>query len=228
MGKHGISSTAAWLMSLAAALATVFMPPIDQQASWLVKLLVTLVGAIGFFAVYETSRRLMLRRHYKRLLGKWYYASRPHAGVKFRDMNFAIMEFSLKPDGDLSYSVTLYPTIEGIRKPGSETSRGRATSLALHYDVAAKCVELAFEVEFVQQRAEDHKRKGRLSLHFVEGDACELEGEYISEVWTMSGRTQKRTLSSGQMVATRHIDRLSRAVEAQDRREAIAAQPAAG
>ncbi len=217
MGKHGLSSAAAWIMSLTASIATIFLPPIEQNSPLLLKLVGTIFGAIGFFVVFEFSRRLLFRWHYRHLLGRWYYASRPNAGVEFRDMNFAIMEFSLKPDGDIRYSVTLYPSIEGLRTPGSEASRGRANSLTLCYDVSAKCVELAFEVEFNQQRAEDHKRKGRLSLHFV--DPRVLEGDYISEVWTTSGRTQKRTLSSGRMVATRDIDRLSQAVDAQARRE---------
>lgn len=201
--KASVSSAAAGIMSLAGSLLIIFIPPLDDDAGWAAKVLLTLIGAISLYAIYAAVRATLFRWHYRRLLGTWYYASRPHDGVTHREMNFAVMSFSLQPDGDLAYAVTLYRTIEGLRKRGCELSRGRSKSLALAYDIGGCCVELAFEVEFDGQRPEDQKRKGRLSLHFIEDGV--LEGDFISEVWAEN----VRTISSGRVLATRTVDQLA-------------------
>lgn len=206
MTKDGINSIAVGVMSLAASVLIIFTPEVSPDSPWTTKLIVTLLGAISFSLIFAIVRWLMLRWHFRRLLGKWFYMTKPHEGIKFRNENFAAMTFSLGFDGELSYRVLLYPSISGLALRDSEKMRGRSDSLALNYDVSKECVELLFEVQFSRQQAEDQTRKGRLSLHFV--DRTRLEGDYISEVWTGEGDAQRRISSLGTMVAARDVDRL--------------------
>lgn len=206
MTKEDVTSIAAAVMSVSASVLLIFTPDLAADSHWAARIVVTLLGAVSLYAIFAAVRWCLFRWHYRHLLGRWLYVTSASDGITFRDENFASMTFSVGFDGDLSYKVLLYPTIRGVLVPNSEKIRGRASSLALSYDVGKECVELVFLVEFSQQRPEDQTRKGRLSLHFV-GPTL-LDGSYISEVWVSDGGSQKRTISSGRMVAARQIEQL--------------------
>ena len=208
MAKEKATSRAAWAMSLAGSILVILTPNLGPDASWAVKLIVTVVGAIGSYAVFETGRQLLMRFYYRRLLGKWYYVSRPRSEQRFRAENFAVMEFKLDGSGDLYYEVTLYPTVQGVVAPGSENPRAHAHSLALAYDLSRGCIDLVFKLEFTQRGCdEEQERKGRLSLKFQENSSW-LQGDYTSAIWT--GAQKKPALSSGILIAEREVAMLAR------------------
>jgi hypothetical protein len=171
----------------------------------------TLLGTLSLYLVFASLRWGLLWFHYRRLLGAWYYSTKPHEDVLFNDSNFAVMTFALDLEGELSYKVDLYQSLAAL-KARTGARRGCAASLALTYRVAEECVELVFRVEYFTGRPEDLNRKGRLSLHFNPSGL--LEGDYISEVWESGADSPRRAVSSGRMIAARTIYDLEKATEA--------------
>ena len=211
--KEKATSAAASLMASTAAIGAVFTPELERFDSLQGKAGLTLVSAIGLYTVFAVARRLLLRFHYRKLLGRWYYATREHEGVRFIDRNVALMEFKLGGDGDLAYVVHLYPTadalgaaIERRRTPSSDRQRGRAKSIAIAYDVDQGRVEVLFSVGYTTGRIEDCDRRGVLTLQFrLDGT---LGGEYVSQIWEFGEGKAARGLSSGVVYATRSLDDL--------------------
>jgi len=208
--KDKATAAAGSTMSLLASIGAVFSSKLERFDSPAEKVGLILVGAIGLYTVFELVQWLFLRFRYRRLLGRWYYATREHEGVRFADRNVAVMDFNLSRDGDLTYCVFLYPTsaaltaaIRGRRRPEAGTQRGSAHSIALSYDVARNKVEVLFAVCYTTGRLEDCSRSGILTLEFkLDGT---MNGEYVSQIWEFGEGKPARGLSSGVMFATRKL-----------------------
>lgn len=209
MGKSDLTSIAAATMSFLASVLLIFVPDIGPDSSWQMQLVGTGVGTLSLYLFFASFRWALFRLYYRRLLGSWYYSTRPHEDIRFKDANFALMTFSLGLDGDLSYKVDLYESLAAL-KARDRSRRGCAASLALTYSVPEDCVELVFRVEYFTGRMDDMNRKGRLSLHF--SPAGLLEGDYISEVWEDGADKKQRAVSSGRMIAARTIYDLEKAI----------------
>ena len=210
MAKERATAGAASFMALIASIGVIFAPELERFNSPPEKVLLTLIAAIGLYAVFERTRMFLLKRQYRRILGRWYYATREHEGVRFVDRNVALMEFKFGKDGDLAYEVHLYPSIDGLaaavqgkRRPGTEGQRGSARSLAVRYDAEDGRADILFRVTYTTGRPEDCDRSGILALHHrLDGT---LGGEYVSQIIDVEGSRQARDLSSGQMYATREL-----------------------
>ncbi|QAY79297.1 hypothetical protein [Sphingosinicella sp. BN140058] len=197
------------MMSLVAAITAVFSPFFASMDSIAEKLLLTALSAIGLYAVFSVTRRIMLWFRYRKILGKWYYATREHQSIKFVDRNVALMEFMLDRDGELAYQVHMYPDMDsleaglsGAATPAASARRGTARSVASNYVPDDQEIHLVFEVTYTTGRPEDCDRRGLLTLKFQPDGT--LAGEYISRIW----ERKRAGLSAGLMFAARTPDRL--------------------
>lgn len=201
-------------MALAASIGAVFAPWFDRFSQPAERILLILVTSLGLYGVFRVARWLYLKTwRYRRLLGRWYYTTHEHAGVRFIDRNVAMMDFILCGDGDIAYSVHLYPNIDALcdaedKKPArsGDRPRGSARSLAVAYDKDQGSVDLLFEVIYATGRPEDLDRLGMLNLQFRPDET--LTGQYLSQVNEHGAAGPARGLSSGHMFATRDRDRL--------------------
>ncbi|MEM8696048.1 MAG: hypothetical protein AAGE05_08510 [Pseudomonadota bacterium] len=211
MKNDSANSLAAAAVSFAAAAGAIFSPYFARFDSISDRLVLLALSTIGLFTIFEILRWLILRWHYRKLLGRWYYASREHDGL-FSDRNVATMDFKLSMSGRLDYVVHLYEGIEDLEKAldpaqlGGAKLRGKAESMSLRYDVGKNEVYLVFFVEYYTDRPEDLDRLGRLKLVFTQ--MGRLSCEYLSEIWELRDAKQDRGLSSGRMFATRDLEDL--------------------
>ncbi|MBO6717034.1 MAG: hypothetical protein JJ913_03650 [Rhizobiaceae bacterium] len=208
MTRDRIASTAASLMSLAAAALSLFVVPLLEDANLALQILALLLSWVGFFAVFLATTHILARIRYRKLLGRWYYVTHPHPDSPHQDGNYAIMNFRMNRDYDIEYGVHLYDSLEALRSPATASMRGTASSNALHYAREAGKVYVLFEVKYMAGDPSNIRREGRLSLEFNSGDT--LEGDWTSEVYAMERSKPVRAVSSGRMSAFRTFEDLKK------------------
>lgn len=193
---------AASLLSVLASVTSLIISPEIKGAPQSWQLIALAVASISFYVIFSSFFYMMERLRHRKLLGRWYYSTKPYDNSSYKDGNFAVMRFFLNEDLDVEYSVELYPTINGLKNFGSEPSRGGAVSKALHHNVKSGHIDLVFSVRYATDDAAG-SRDGRLSLQFKEGGI--LQGDWTSEVsvYDDGDVKTKRELSSGTMFAAR-------------------------
>jgi len=202
MTNKNINSMAASMMSLFAAIGAIYFGPWIETATPLYKAIAVVVTSVGLFGVFRLFQGRLVKWRYRKLLGEWYYSTVPYANSSFKDANFAVMNFFIGGDGYLAYKVETYPSRKGLEVPGSEMSRGQATSRACRYNDVKKSIDIVFAYKTSCETA-GHSRDGRLSLRFVH--AGHIEGDWTSEVRSHSDDSVEtnRSISTGWMVAAR-------------------------
>ena len=201
MKYNSINSIAASIMSLTAAVSAIYLGPWIEASAPSIKAISVIVASAGLFGVFRIFQSVLARRRFRKLLGTWYYSSVPYAGSSFKDANFALMTFFIDAEGGLAYKVETYPSRKGLEVPGSEMSRGMATSRACQYDDVKKSVDIVFAYKTNSIEA-GGSRDGRLSLRLV--NAGHLEGDWTSEVrFHEDGSEARREISTGWLVAAR-------------------------
>jgi hypothetical protein len=168
MTNKNINSLAASIMSLTAAIGAIFFGPWIETMPAMVKAVAAILTSAGLFGVFRVFQSGLAKWRYRKLLGRWYYSTVPYANSSFKDANFAVMDFFIADDGALAYKVETYPSRKGLEVPGSEMSRGQATSRACRYDDLKKSIDIVFAYKTSCETA-GHSRDGRLSLRFVHG-----------------------------------------------------------
>lgn len=201
MRYNSINGIAASFMSLTAAVSAIYFVPWIETATPSVKAISAIIASVGLFGVFRLFQTVLARWRFRKLLGTWYYSSVPYAGSSFKDANFAVMVFFIDADGGLAYKVETYPSRKGLEAPGSEMSRGIATSRACRFDDVKKSVDIVFAYK-TNAITSGGSRDGRLSLRFV--NAGHLEGDWTSEVqFHEDGSASRREISTGWLVAAR-------------------------
>lgn len=218
MTNNNINSVAASIMSLTAAIGAIFFGPWIETATPIMKALAVIITSGGLFGLFRLFQGGLAKRRYRKLLGTWYYSTVPYANSSFKDANFAVMEFFINADGYLAYKVETYPSRKGLEVPGSEMSRGQATSRACRYDDVKQSIDIVFAYKTTSNLS-GGSRDGRLSLRFVH--AGHLEGDWTSEVrFHVDGSEERREISTGWMVAARPKD-FFKIIDAKDEAAAI-------
>jgi len=202
MTNNNINSAAASIMALTAAIGAIYFGPWVETAAPTIKAVAVLITSGGLFGVFRLFQGGLAKWRYRKLLGTWYYSTVPYANSSFKDANFAVMEFFIGDDGYLAYKVETYPSRKGLEVPGSEMSRGQATSRACRYNDVKQSIDIVFAYK-TTSGASGGSRDGRLSLRFVH--AGHLEGDWTSEVRTFADGSEeiRREISTGWLVAAR-------------------------
>lgn len=200
MTRDQVTATAATVMSVITAAITLFVTPYLEDTNLLIKVLATIICAIGFYTVFKFVHRLLSKWRFRKILGgEWYYRSETFDGVPFKDGNIAIMRFKLNRDEDIEYDVDIYDRFYGSHERRKAAPRGHARSLAAHYDVANKEVNIVFFLTYIGRDS----RKGRLSLRLLDDDR--MVGEWASHIAERKpeGDGHQMELSAGRLFAAR-------------------------
>lgn len=206
--KDKVTETAATVLSVCAAGLGLFLAPLLEDKNLAIKAVATVVSLVSLYWIFNLVRHHLSRMAHEDLLGVWYYVTIPDEGSVFKDGNFAAMEFSLDRNEDLTYDVTLYSSIGGLKRRGSERARGSATSKAIRYDPEQHTIDLVFQVEYFTPDGGNTTRRGRLFLKLTPSDhpTCkwELHGNWVSDLMrTDANGKPVRDISSGTMHAAR-------------------------
>ncbi len=134
-------------------------------------------GAVGLFTIFVAALRLGSWWRYRKVLGRWIYASWSYDAPHQR--SFATMRFVITDGGQLEYRVLLYGSLEDLEaalRGEPVDSTGDATSITCRYEDALDRVHLIYDVTFRNRDVTD--RRGMLRIKV--GERGVLDGEWVS------------------------------------------------
>lgn len=201
MTRHSVENIAVFGTTLLLSILALWVVPVlHQEDSDLYRVAGVLVASVSAGFLYKLLSLFLHRVRVRKLLGAWFYVTHPHDPELWETKRrFGLMEFFVKPGGNLQYRVRLFREADALLEAaerGFSTlgAYGTARSEAISYEDDEELLHILYAVKMFD---DEKNREGVLVLD-TSNAPRRLHGN-----WHSKKPTSPPVLSAGRLDAAR-------------------------